>query len=312
MESLVCGGKHNGQGLGFAERGGATLPVRIGFKDSVQRPVQVVSPSGDRRIPFDRQSERLTVIAGPCVIEDEALLGTVAAELVRLQQMLPVDFIFKSSYRKANRTSASSFTGIGDEVALRMLQGIRSDYDLPTLTDIHSEEDAELAAVYVDVLQIPAFLARQTELLLSAAQTGKVINVKKGQFMAPQDMKFAIDKIASTGNESVLVTERGTFFGYGDLVVDYRSLVAMAKFGSPVIFDATHSVQRPSQDGRSGGQREYIAPLARAAVAIGVDGIFIETHPDPAKALSDKDSQLPLNQLEALLEELLTIRNAGR
>lgn len=259
---------------------------------------------------FDREAERLAVIAGPCVVENEALLHAVAERLVRLQERLPIDFIFKSSYRKANRTSAASFTGLGDEVALRLLERVRTEYDLPVLTDIHSDDEADMAAEYVDVLQIPAFLARQTELLLAAAHTGRVVNVKKGQFMAAQDMKFVIDKILSTGNANVMLTERGTFFGYGDLVVDFRSLVTMSAFGFPVVFDATHSVQRPSQDGKSGGQREFIAPLAKAAMAVGVDGVFIETHPDPSKALSDKESQLPLDQLEPLLMELLTIRSA--
>jgi 2-dehydro-3-deoxyphosphooctonate aldolase (KDO 8-P synthase) len=276
----------------------------------VARPVPVSSPSGEHTVHFDRRTERFSVIAGPCVVEDETLLRTVAEKLVRLRENLPIDFVFKSSYRKANRTSATSFTGIGDNAALQLLATIRHEYDIPVLTDIHSAAEASMAAEFVDVLQIPAFLARQTELLIAAAQTGKVVNVKKGQFMAAADMKFAVDKIRGAGNDRVMLTERGTFFGYGDLVVDFRSLVTMATFEVPVIFDATHSVQRPSQDGKSGGQREFIPPLARAAMAVGVDGLFLETHPDPANALSDKDSQLPLDRLEALLTSLLAIRAA--
>jgi 2-dehydro-3-deoxyphosphooctonate aldolase (KDO 8-P synthase) len=278
----------------------------------VQYPVKIKSPAGDRHVEFDRSQQRLAVIAGPCVVENEPLLRTVAQELLRIQKILPVDFIFKSSYRKANRTSGASFTGIGDEAALSMLAGVREEFGIPVLTDVHSVREVDIAAKSVDILQIPAFLARQTELLEAAAMTGRTINVKKGQFMAPNDMEFALDKIHRTGNQSVMLTERGTFFGYGDLVVDFRSLIAMAEFGAPVIFDATHSVQRPSQDGRSGGQREFIGPLARAAMAVGVDGLFIETHPRPDEALSDKDSQLPLADLEALLATLIDIRNARR
>ena len=252
------------------------------------------------------------MIAGPCVVEDEQLLNTVAKELVRLRAEYAIDFVFKSSYRKANRTSSTSFTGIGDEEALRLLSQIRTTYDLPVLTDIHSAAEAEMAAEYVDVLQIPAFLARQTELLIAAAKTGRVVNVKKGQFMSATDMKFAIDKIRGAGNEQVMLTERGTFFGYGDLVVDFRSLVTMTAYGVPVIFDGTHSVQRPSQNGISGGERQFIPPLARAAMAVGIDGLFVETHPDPARALSDKDSQLPLAELEGLLRTLVTIRSSIR
>jgi 2-dehydro-3-deoxyphosphooctonate aldolase (KDO 8-P synthase) len=275
----------------------------------VQNPVRLKSPSG-HEANFDRSSPRLAVIAGPCVVESEELLATVATELRRIQEKLPVDFVFKSSYRKANRTSGASFTGIGDEAALGLLANVRSSFDLPVLTDIHSAPEAAMAADFVDVLQIPAFLARQTELLIAAARAGRTVNVKKGQFMAAADMKFALDKIREAGNDSVMLTERGTFFGYGDLVVDYRSLVTMSAFGAPVIFDATHSVQRPSQQGVSSGQREFIPPLARAAMAVGIDGIFIETHPDPARALSDRDSQLPLRDLEPLLTQLLAIRTA--
>ncbi len=224
---------------------------------------------------------------------------------------MPVDFVFKSSYVKANRTSAASFTGIGMEAALDLLSMIRKDYDLPILSDVHTAEECPVAAETCDILQIPAFLSRQTELLQAAGKTGRAIQIKKGQFMAPEDMQFAKQKVSDTGNDRVLLCERGTFFGYGDLVVDFRSIVKMRAFGSPVIYDATHSVQRPSQHGISGGNREFIAPLARAAMAIGIDGLFLETHPNPAEALSDRDSQLPLADLEPLIERLLRVREAA-
>ena len=256
------------------------------------------------------QADRLAVIAGPCLVESEQLLRTVAEHLLSVQSRLPVEFLFKSSYRKANRTSGASFSGIGDESALNLISMIRMEYDLPTLTDIHDASEAAIAAEACDVLQIPAFLSRQTDVLVAAAKTGKVVEVKKGQFMSPEDMRFAKQKIEEAGNSRIILAERGTFFGYGDLVVDFRSLVTMRSFGSPVIYDATHSVQRPSQNGVSSGNREFIAPLARAAMAIGIDGIFIETHPNPAEAMSDKDSQLPLDQLEPLLESLLLVRES--
>jgi 2-dehydro-3-deoxyphosphooctonate aldolase (KDO 8-P synthase) len=249
-------------------------------------------------------------MAGPCLVESPEILEEVAEELLRLQHIFPVNFVFKSSYRKANRTSGSSFIGLGDDKALSLLSDIRRKYRLPILTDIHEPSEAAHAAHVADVLQIPAFLARQSSLLDAAAKTGKVVNIKKGQFMAPQDMEFARDKILVGGNDRVLLTERGTFFGYGDLVVDFRSLEIMKRFGSPVIYDATHSVQRPSQSGVSGGEREFIRPLMRAAMAVGVDGLFIETHPNPEKALSDKSTQLPLHQLGSVLEEALSIREA--
>ena len=244
------------------------------------------------------------------MVENEGVLREVADRLVDVQSQYPVDFVFKSSYTKANRTSSTSFTGIGMDAALALLAKIRNDYDLPILTDVHSPEECADVAEVCDVLQIPAFLSRQTELLHAAGRTGRVIQIKKGQFMSPEDMKFAKAKVTETGNDGVLLCERGTFFGYGDLVVDFRSLIKMREFGSPVIYDATHSVQRPSQNGMSGGNREFIAPLARAAMAVGVDGLFLETHPNPAEALSDKESQLPLADLERLIESLLEVRNA--
>jgi 2-dehydro-3-deoxyphosphooctonate aldolase (KDO 8-P synthase) len=269
----------------------------------------ILSPTGLHRVEFG-ESGRLAVIAGPCLVESESLVRTVAEELLTLQASLPVDFVFKGSYRKANRTSGQSFTGIGDDAALALLGTIRNEYDLPTLTDVHDATEAARAAEFCDVLQIPAFLARQTDLLVAAANTGRTINIKKGQFMAPEDMQFAKAKVEQSGNDRVLLTERGTFFGYGDLVVDFRSLVTMREFGAPVIYDATHSIQRPSQQGLSGGDRRFLAPLARAAMAVGIDGLFIETHPDPANAMSDKASQLPLADLERTLEMLLRIRDA--
>jgi 2-dehydro-3-deoxyphosphooctonate aldolase (KDO 8-P synthase) len=258
---------------------------------------------------FDRTNERLAVMAGPCVVESKAQLETVAKALTSMSERLPVDFVFKASYRKANRTGSASFTGIGDDEALKLLEGIGKDFGLPTVTDIHDPAEVPSAAQVCDVLQIPAFLARQTALLHAAGQTGRVINIKKGQFMAPQDMQHARQKVLDVGNKNVLLCERGTFFGYGDLVVDMRSLEVMKEFG-PVVFDATHSVQRPSQQGVSGGDRRFIPGLLRAAVASGVDGIFIETHPDPANAKSDKATQWPLDQLEGLLSQVIKIREA--
>ncbi len=271
--------------------------------------VTITSPSGLRSVSFGG-TDRFPVIAGPCVVESEELLITVATELITLQERLPVAFIFKASYRKANRTSSSSFTGIGDEKALSLLAKIKKDFDLPILTDVHSPEECEMAAEVCDILQIPAFLSRQTELLHAAAKTGRVVNIKKAQFMSPYDMQFAKQKVLDAGNNNILMTERGTSFGYGDLVVDMRSLEIMKEFGSPIIYDATHSVQKPSQNGISGGERRFIPALARAAVAVGVHGLFIETHPDPAHAKSDAASQLPLQELGGLLEGLIRIREA--
>ncbi len=271
--------------------------------------VTILSPSGLRSVSFGG-NERFPVIAGPCVVESEELLITVARELITLQERLPVAFVFKASYRKANRTSSSSFTGIGDEKALSLLAKIKKEFDLPILTDAHSPEECEMASEVCDILQIPAFLSRQTELLNAAAKTGRVVNIKKAQFMSPYDMQFAKQKVLDTGNTNVLLTERGSSFGYGDLVVDMRSLEIMKEFGSPIVYDATHSVQKPSQNGISGGDRRFIPALARAAVAVGVNGLFIETHPDPAHAKSDAASQLPLQELGGLLEGLIRIREA--
>lgn len=268
--------------------------------------VTITAPD-KRQIAFFR-TDRFPVMAGPCLVESKELLHQVAAELCRIQAILPIDFILKSSYRKANRTSGTSISGIGDEKALSYLADIKKEFSLPIVTDIHLPDEAAFASEVCDVIQIPAFLARQTDLLEAAADTGKVVNIKKGQFMSPLDMKFAKEKVTKKGNSNVLLTERGTMFGYGDLIVDVRSLEIMREFGSPIIYDATHSVQRPSQNGISGGQRQFIAPLARAAMAVGIDGLFIETHPDPKNAKSDAESQLPLAELEALLRSLLQFR----
>ncbi|MBI5857034.1 MAG: 3-deoxy-8-phosphooctulonate synthase [Sphingobacteriales bacterium] len=250
------------------------------------------------------------VVAGPCVVESNELILEVAEKVSGICKKLRIPYIFKSSYRKANRTSASSFTGIGDEVALRMLQNISSQFSLPVITDVHSPEEAANAANYVDILQIPAFLCRQTELLVAAAQTGKIINVKKGQFVSGEAMKFAADKVSNAGNNKVMLTERGTTFGYQDLVVDMRNIPIMQQY-APVIMDVTHSLQQPNQtSGVTGGNPQMISTIARAAIAAGADGIFIETHPDPSKALSDGANMLKLDLLEELLAQLVRIRKA--
>ena len=251
------------------------------------------------------------LIAGPCVVESEELLMTVADKVSSVCKKLSIPFIFKSSYRKANRTSGNSFTGIGDEAALKMLQTTAKKYSLPVITDVHSENEASIAAKYVDALQIPAFLCRQTELLIAAAKTGKIVNVKKGQFVSGEAMKFAIDKIYSAGNKKVMLTERGTTFGYQDLVVDFRNIPIMKNHVVPVIMDVTHSLQQPNQtSGITGGNPQMIGTIAKASIAAGADGIFIETHPDPSKALSDGANMLRLELLENLLEQLVKIKKA--
>jgi 2-dehydro-3-deoxyphosphooctonate aldolase (KDO 8-P synthase) len=247
------------------------------------------------------------LIAGPCLVESEKLVHTASADIKKITDELDIPFIFKSSYRKANRTSLDSFTGIGDEKALKILGKIKSELNIPVLTDIHSKEEAGIASEYVDILQIPAFLCRQTELLIAAGKTGKVVNIKKGQFLSPEDMKYAADKVASTGNEKILLTERGTTFGYHNLVVDMRSLIIMRELGYPVVMDATHSVQLPAIGNESGGQPKFIKPLARAAAAVGIDALFVEVHPNPKEALSDAASQLPLDSLKELLVEIKSI-----
>lgn len=251
------------------------------------------------------------LIAGPCVVESEELVFEVAEKVSEICKRLKIPYIFKASYRKANRTSASSFTGYGDEAGLDIIQKVARKFDLPVTTDIHSEREAALAAEYVDVLQIPAFLCRQTELLIAAGNTGKIVNIKKGQFISGEAMKFAVDKVNCTGNKKVMLTERGTTFGYQDLIVDYRNIPIMGQTGVPVIMDCTHSLQQPNQtSGVTGGNPQMISTIAKAAIAIGADGLFIETHPDPACALSDGANMLRLDLLEELLIKLVKLRKA--
>ena len=255
--------------------------------------------------------ENFFLIAGPCVVESEELAMEVAEKVSGICKDLGIAYIFKSSYRKANRTSGSSFTGIGDEAALAIVKKTGQKFRLPTTSDIHAHDEAAVAAKYVDVLQIPAFLCRQTDLLIAAAETNKIVNVKKGQFLSGEAMKFAVDKIRSTGNQKIILTERGTTFGYQDLVVDYRNIPVMKTHGTPVVMDCTHSLQQPNQtSGVTGGNPQMIATIAKAAIASGADGLFIETHPNPAVAKSDGANMLKLDLLEELLKQLVKIRKA--
>jgi len=257
--------------------------------------------------------DNLALIAGPCVIENEELCLEVASFLKEVCAKLGIGYIFKASYDKANRTSLNSFRGPGLEKGLEILSKVKEEVNVPVLTDVHSPEEAKLAGEVVSALQIPAFLCRQTDLLLSAGRSMKPINVKKGQFMAPWDMRYVVEKIESTGNEQILLCERGTSFGYNNLVVDFRSIVIMRKLGYPVVFDATHSVQMPGAGkGMSGGDREMAPYLLRAACAVGVDALFLETHPKPEEALSDSATMLPLRSLPLLLETTLRLFNLVR
>lgn len=259
----------------------------------------------------DYNKNNFFLIAGPCVVESEELVFEVAEKVSGICKRHNIPLIFKSSYKKANRTSASSFTGLGDETGLQIIRKVAQQFSLPATTDIHSEKEAEMAAEYVDVLQIPAFLCRQTELLLAAGNTGKIVNVKKGQFVSGEAMKFAVEKIRSTGNEKIMLTERGTTFGYQDLVVDYRNIPMMQESNVPVVMDCTHSLQQPNQtSGITGGNPQLIGTVAKAAIAAGADGLFIETHPDPACAKSDGANMLRLELLEELLVQLVNIRKA--
>ena len=251
------------------------------------------------------------LIAGPCAIEGRDMALQIAERVKAITDRLQIPYIFKGSFRKANRTKLDSFTGIGDEAALAILREVGQTFGIPTLTDIHESGDAALAAGYVDVLQIPAFLCRQTELLVAAAETGKAVNVKKGQFMSGAGMRFAVEKIQSCGNPNVILTDRGNSFGYSDLVVDFRNIPEMQSFGVPVVMDCTHSLQQPNQaSGVTGGRPALIATIAKAAIATGADGLFIETHPRPQEAKSDAANMLPLAELENLLERLVRIRKA--
>ncbi len=251
------------------------------------------------------------LMAGPCAIEGEEIAMRIAEKIITITDKLQIPYIFKGSYRKANRSKGSSFTGIGDEKALRILERVGREFGVPTVTDIHESDEAAMAAAYVDVLQIPAFLCRQTDLLIAAAQTGKVVNVKKGQFLSAGSMKFAVEKIKEAGNDKVILTDRGNTFGYQDLIVDYRGLPEMQSFGVPVVMDCTHSLQQPNQSsGVTGGKPELISTIAKAAIAVGADGLFIETHPDPANAKSDGANMLHLDLLEETLTKLIRIRQA--
>ena len=251
------------------------------------------------------------LLAGPCAIEGERMALEIAEKIVAISERLKIPYIFKGSYRKANRSRLDSFTGIGDEKALKILRKVGETFAIPTVTDIHTPEEANMAAGFVDVLQIPAFLCRQTDILVAAAKTGKVVNIKKGQFLSAEAMQFAVTKVLDSGNPNVMLTERGTTFGYTDLVIDYRGIPVMQNMNVPVILDITHSLQQPNQaSGITGGKPELIETVARAGIAVGVDGIFIETHPNPARAKSDGANMLHLDLLESLLEKLVRIREA--
>jgi 2-dehydro-3-deoxyphosphooctonate aldolase (KDO 8-P synthase) len=251
------------------------------------------------------------LIAGPCVVESRELCFEIAEKIKHITDRFKIPFIFKSSYKKANRSKLDSFTGIGDKAGLEVLRDIRKDLAIPVLTDIHSPEEAYFASQYVDVLQIPAFLSRQTDLLVAAAKTGKFVNIKKGQFLSAESMKFASEKVVQAGNNHVMLTDRGTMFGYHDLIVDFRGITEMKKLHFPVILDVTHSLQQPNQNsGVSGGRPDMIETLARAAIAVGADGLFLETHPEPMLAKSDGANMLRLDSLETMLEKLVTIKRA--
>lgn len=259
-----------------------------------------------------KESDNFFLLAGPCAIEDEALALKIAERIVRITDDLKIPYIFKGSYRKANRSRLDSFTGIGDEKALKILRKVNETFGVPTVTDFHSAPEAAMAAEYVDMLQIPAFLCRQTDILVAAAETGKIVNIKKGQFLSAGAMKFAVDKVRESGNPNVVITERGSTFGYQDLVVDYRGIPEMKETNEcPVVMDITHSLQQPNQSsGVTGGKPELIETIARGAIAVGTDGLFIETHPDPASAKSDGANMLHLDKLENMLKRLTILRQA--
>ena len=255
----------------------------------------------------------LALIAGPCVIESEEIILTTAKKLKEICDRLGISLIFKSSYDKANRTSGSSFRGPGIDQGLKILSDVRKKFSIPVMSDVHSVDEVRPASEVLDALQIPAFLCRQTDLILSSSRTGKPVNIKKGQFLAPWDVKNIIEKFTSTGNQNLLITERGTSFGYHNLIVDFRGFPVIRSFGYPLLFDATHSLQLPGGQGNSsGGQREFASPLARAAVATGVDGLFIEVHPDPAQALSDASTMIPLQEIEGLLQQTKALHDMMR
>ncbi|MFD2966012.1 3-deoxy-8-phosphooctulonate synthase [Sphingobacterium bambusae] len=256
-------------------------------------------------------SKQFFLMAGPCAIEGEEIALRIAERIVTITDKFNIPYIFKGSYRKANRSRVDSFTGIGDEKALKVLEKVGKTFGVPTVTDIHESHEAAMAAAYVDVLQIPAFLCRQTELLVAAAETGKVVNIKKGQFLSAGSMQFAVDKVKDSGNDKVFLTDRGNSFGYQDLIVDFRGIPEMRAFEVPTIMDCTHSLQQPNQtSGVTGGKPALIETIAKAAIAVGADGLFIETHPDPANAKSDGANMLHLDLLEGLLEKLVRVREA--
>ena len=264
-----------------------------------------------KRIDILKESDNFFLLAGPCVIEGEDMALRIAERIVKITDRLNIPYVFKGSYRKANRSRLDSFTGIGDEKALKILSKVHHTFDIPVVTDIHTAEEAAMAAEYVDILQIPAFLCRQTDLLVAAAKTNKVVNIKKGQFLSPGAMRFAAEKVKEAGNDQVMLTERGTTFGYQDLLVDYRGIPEMQTFGYPVILDVTHSLQQPNQtSGVTGGMPALIETVAKAGIAVGVDGLFMETHEDPTVAKSDGANMLKLDLLEGLLERLVRIRQA--
>ncbi len=267
-------------------------------KEEINIPLLIYGDSGN-----------FILIAGPCVVEGKDIVFRIADHLVNLSERYRIPFVFKSSYRKANRSRIDSFSGIGDLKALKILSGVRDRFKVPVITDIHNPEEAEMAAEYVDILQIPAFLCRQTDLLVSAAKAGKWINIKKGQFLSGSSMKHAVDKVRESGNNKIMLTDRGNMFGYQDLVVDFRNIPIMKSFGVPVIMDITHSLQQPNQDsGISGGRPEMIETIGKAAISVGADGIFIETHPDPVNAKSDGANMLMMNKMESLLIKLTALR----
>ena len=258
-----------------------------------------------------QKSGNFFLLAGPCAIESEAMAMEIAEKIYNITNKLEIPFIFKGSYRKANRSRLDSFTGIGDIEALEILKNVGERFNIPTVTDIHTAEETAIAAQYVDILQIPAFLCRQTDLLVAAAKTGKIINIKKGQFLSPKSMIHAVTKVKENGNNSIMLTDRGTMFGYQDMVVDFRGIPAMQEFGVPVVLDVTHSLQQPNQNsGVTGGKPALIETIAKAGIATGVDGLFLETHPNPVQAKSDGANMLQLDKLEDLLTKLVKIRKA--
>ncbi len=256
-------------------------------------------------------SSNFFLMAGPCAIEGEEMALRIAERIIQITDKYNIPYIFKGSYRKANRSRLDSFSGIGDEKALKILRKVSETFNIPTVTDIHESTEANIAAEFVDVLQIPAFLCRQTNLLIAAAETGKVVNIKKGQFLSADSMRFAVDKVKESGNDQIILTDRGNTFGYQDLIVDFRSIPQMQSFDVPVVMDCTHSLQQPNQmSGVTGGKPQLIETIAKAAIAVGADGIFIETHPEPSMAKSDGANMLQLDLLEGLIEKLVRIRSA--